>query len=218
MTTRAGQGGFSDWASLRDHLIERYGSTPHPSTEQEIIDAYELHPDAVTKASLDLIDAAGITSHWGLLKSKAAKIATPPSNPTRNAGLTREKAIAHAEQWIRAAGLHFDSAPEVTDELFGSLGQLRAYAQVDLEDFDLADRWQLSDPRGDTALVDRMLNYWANHRPTGMQIERDATARAESWKAWKRLQTPPQPTDDDIDFETVPPTDPEATLDDDIPF
>jgi hypothetical protein len=188
---REKQGGFQDWAELRNHLINRYGSTPHPTTEQEIIDAYELHPDQVTKAALAQIDQPNITSHWGLLKSKASKIAAPPANPTHNTALSREKAIAHAEQWIRAAGLHYDSVDEVRDELFGDRGQLRQWAQVDQADNEDAPGWHYTEPTGDLALITHMLDTWANHRPTGMQIERDALSRAEAWKAWKKLQTTP---------------------------
>lgn len=201
MTDRMKQGGFEDWGSLRDHLIERYAATPHPTTEQEIIDAYELHPDAVTKAALDLIDAPNITSPWGVLKSKASRIATPPANPTRATGLTREKAIAHAEQWIRAAGLHFNDPLEVTDELFGDRGQLRAYAQVDIVPNDDPDhKWVLGEIRGDTALATHMLDTWANHRPTGMQIERDADTRAQAWKQQQAQKAQLAAVADDIDF------------------
>jgi hypothetical protein len=169
MTSRANQGGFQDWAQLRNHLIDSYGTTPHPTTEAEIIEAYELHPDQVTKAGLDLIHATGITSKWGVLKSRAARISTPPSNPTRPASQDREKRINRAEQWIRTTGCHYDRDTEIVDELFGDRGLLEQYAQ-------------------DTGLVTIMTTLWQERRPIGEQIEQDAITAANKWKTWKQAE------------------------------
>lgn len=214
---------FTDWAALRDHLIEKYGSTPHPSTEQEIIDAYQLHPDAVTKAGLDLIDAAGITSHWGLLKSKASKIARPPANPTHDTSVSREKRVARAEQWIRSTGCHYDRDSEIMLELFSGSGLLVGYAQVDLiEDTTSSDgKWTISEPAGDTHLVERMLKLYNESRPKGILIEEDAQARADKYRTQQAelrqalAQLRSADTDDyrkplpDVDYTANPETDPE---------
>jgi hypothetical protein len=159
-------GGFQNWQELRTHLIDAYNETPRAETEQEIIEAYELHPAQTTKAALNIatsVQAGTARSGWAVLKSRAQTITTAPSNPTHQGGANREKAIARAEQWIRAAGMHFDSADEVQDELFSTRGNLSAWAN-------------------DQSLVTQMLDTWANHRPTGMQIERDADTRADKWK------------------------------------
>lgn len=228
MTSRAGQGGFSNWQELRDHAIDLFNETPHPATEQEIIDAYELHPDAIAKAVDSIaVDVQNGTarSGWGVLRARAGSIKAPPSNPDRKSGLDKEKSIARAEQFIRATGVHLDRPDEVLDELFGDGGHLRHYAQVDLErtgpnDDNGLPTWKLSTVKGDQALATRMLDLWAEHRHVGFTIEREAEQRAEDWKARQRLmaesfgrikdmldeQQAPLP---DVDYTANPETDPE---------
>lgn len=212
---------FPDWATLRDHLIEKYASTPHPTAEQEIIDAYELHPAQVEKAALALIDATGITSPWGLLKSKAAKIAAPPSNPTRPSAIDREKQISRAENWIRTTGCHYDRQTEILDELFNDRGLLREYAQIDLiEDTSSSDaKWMLSEPTGDFQLVERMTKQWDQARPAGITIEQDSEARAAKYRAQQaELDAIRAQIEAAREPETIPvgastdPTDPDADL------
>jgi hypothetical protein len=205
MTSRAGSGVFTDWAELRDHAITAFnGETPHPIAEQAIIDTYEQHPQAVELAVSGTITdfrAGTIRSGWGILRKRCETINAPPTNPTRNTSISREKRIMRAEQWIRTAGIHYDRADELLLELFGSENALlRPDAQIDLEpDTGPTDaRWRLSDPRGDTQLVDRIVRTWEEHRPTGEKLEADAEHRAAQWKARERaLAQLRAPTPDD---------------------
>lgn len=138
---------FRDWASLRGHAIHAFnGETPHPMTEQVIIDAYELHPDAVHKA-IDQVAAdhanGAIRSGWGILKHRAEAILHPPSNPTAKTGRHAEKQAARAEQWIRNAGKHYDRWDEAADDL--------ANRNLPATE-DLHDLWNLLRP--DAALIE----------------------------------------------------------------
>lgn len=189
MTGREGKGEFQNWQELRDRAIELFnGEAPHPVVEQTLIDAYEVHPDAVerelSKVAADL--AAGtIRSGWGIYAKRAERILHPPSNPDRPSSLDREKRIARAEQWIRATGCHFDRETEVLLELFSGTGLLSGYAQVELiEDTTDSDaKWTISEPAGDTGLVDRILKLYNEFRPKGITIEEDAQARADKYRA-----------------------------------
>lgn len=184
MTVRAKQGGYSTWGELRGHLIELYGETPHPQTEQEIIDAYEQHPDALEKAAFNVahdVTAGNARSGWGVLRSRASAINQPISNPTRSTSLDREKAIARAEQWMRAAGLHFDDEGELLLELFSEGKRLRDYAQVDLQELE-PRIYTLAPTRGDTALADRMLALWNELHPTSIRMNQEAQEAANKWK------------------------------------
>ncbi len=195
MTSRVGAGGFKDWAELRTHANELFHETPNPITEQTIIDAYQLHPDAVEKAinavAID-VQAGTIRSGWGVLRKRAETIRQPPTNPTRTSSISREKSIMRAEQWIRAAGIHYDRESELQLELFGSTGVLRPYAQIDLEPAPETDnaRWQLGQPRGDQTLIDRITTLWHQHRPEGEAIEADVLERAKLYgERQKQLAT-----------------------------
>lgn len=159
---------YADWAELRDHLIDAFdGTAPTAPAEAEIINVYERHAVAVEKAALEIAaqfaTGGDIRSPWGLLHYKAGQIATAPRNPAKPASVDREKRIARAEQWLKNAGIHFNSQAEVRDELFHSRGLLADY-------------------HGDTALVDRMLNLWTELRPLGELIEHQALEHATKWK------------------------------------
>lgn len=190
--TGSGKGAFQNWSELRAHAIELFnGETPHPVLEQTLIDAYELHPTAVErelpKVAADL-QAGEIRSGWGIYAKRAERILAPPSNPDRRTGQDKEKAVARAEQWIRSTGCHFDRDSEILLELFSGTGLLSGYAQVDLvEDTTSSDgKWMISEPAGDTGLVDRMLKLYNKFRPKGIAIEEDSIARAEKFKQQKR--------------------------------
>ena len=162
--------GFQDWAELRAHLIDTYGDTPRPETEAVIVEAYKAHPSALEHAAQSIavdVTAGTVRSGWAVLRSRAGSITTPQANPTRKSGVELEKRTARAKQWIHNAGMHYDRPDEIEDELF--------------------DRGLLRDYAGDNSLRDEMLHAWAEERPTGLQLERDATARAETWKAAQHL-------------------------------
>ena len=150
-----------DWQSLRAHTIDRFdGETPHPQTEQEIIDAYQLHPDAVERAIAQVaadLNAGNIRSGWGILRHRAEAILNPPSNPTAKTGRDLEKRLARAEQWIRNAGKHYDRWDDVAE---------------DLDAFDV-----------DTASLKPL---WIELRPEAEAIEHQARERAQEWIAAQR--------------------------------
>lgn len=166
MTNRGREGGFQNWGQLRAHAIHLYNETPHPATEQDIINAYTLHPQQIEEAVLSVAaDVATGTarSGWAVLRTRATRITTPPANPTRNTSLEREKRITRAEQWIRATGCHFDRQTELEDELFGDRGLLQDYTQ-------------------DQHLQARMTALWQERRPISEALEREAHQAAERWK------------------------------------
>ena len=157
--------------------------------EQTIIDAYELHPTAVIReveAVAQDLKSGLIRSAWAILAKRCERIIAPPSNPTMKTGLDKEKAIAHAEQWVRATGIHYDRDTEIQEELFGDRGLLRAYTQITLEETSRNTEghpiYAPTQPTGDLALIEQMTKLWEQHRPAGIAIEQDAEHRAAKWK------------------------------------
>jgi hypothetical protein len=161
----ARQGGFANWQELRDHAIDLFGETPHPLTEQEIIAAYELHPDAVENViqttGVD-VKAGRVRSGWGITRSRAATIAAPPSNPDRPTGIGHGKMIARAEQRIRTTGPHINRESEMLDDLFG-------------------DRGMFKDHKPDELTTKRLMALWHEQQPIGAALEAEAEERARAW-------------------------------------
>lgn len=182
------------WPTIRADAIARFGGdAPRAELEQRIINVFELQPQLVVLAIDKITDAyrAGqVRSPWAVVATHIERASTPGADIQATDTNAKQKAIARAEAWIKVTGMHYDRPDEITLELFGheaERGRLRDYAQVDLErtgpeDDQGGPTWQLGTPRGDTKLVERMLDLWANHRPTGMQVERDAEQRAADWK------------------------------------
>jgi hypothetical protein len=216
---------YDTWADLRNYLIDQFNEAPHPATEQDIIDAFENHPDQVIDAAQQVahdVKAGTARSGWGVLRARANRIRTPIANPTRDASVDREKRVMRAEQWLRAAGLLFDTEREILDELFGSTGILRAYAQIEQIQVGTNERghpiWGLSEPKGDLALVQRMLDTWRMVRPAGQDLERAARERAAMWKQknpktqGRNADNPPQADNPTITAATGPEPHPEEVL------
>ena len=147
--------------------LAKYGDPPGAELEQRILKVYQHHPAAFSPRSNRSVTATNRErcAHSGLSSPSTsnAKQAAANTNPVL-AGSDREKKIARAEQWMRAAGIHFDQPAEVLDELFGDRGQLRAW-------------------KDDTFLQQRMHTLWMELRPTGEQIEADMLERAKHWQA-----------------------------------
>jgi hypothetical protein len=131
------------------------GDPPGAALEDQLIQAYTDHPDAVER-SLDKIamayKAGKIHSPWGAAKTEVAKATEAARNPTHNQGTTKTKALQRAEQWMRTAGLHYDRESELLDELYGDRGRLRDHP----------------------ATRDRMLELWHELRPLGQQLDQEA--------------------------------------------
>ena len=147
-----------DWQTVRNQFMRTIGGDPPGShLEDELIQAYTQHPDAVERSfeKIALAHKAGkIRSPWGALKTEVAKAVDGARNPTHNAGSSRTKAIQRAEQWIKTAGIHYDRESEIVDELFGDRGMLHGHPDAQ----------------------DRILQLWREHRPTGEKLEAEHEA------------------------------------------
>lgn len=150
------------WAAVRQTTSERYGTLPRAEDEAAIIDIFELMPTVVLQAIDEVHDAwkAGkVTYPWAALAGRLTKGRDALRDPTVNTGRGKAHAFARAEQWIRAAGVHFDRETEIEDDLFGEIGRVRQHAD---------------DPRARTRLV----ALWQEERPRGQACEREAEERA----------------------------------------
>ena len=181
-------GNYEDWAELRIFLIEAFnGTIPTPQAETDIIRAYELHPGTLEKIAVDIAGqyASGgdITSPWGLLHYKAGKINTPPSNPSRPSSVTREKALARADQWLHNAGCHTDETEAILH--LCDNGLLSAYAQAELENDGPGTPARLT-TTGDQTIINHIRAQHTTERPRGIATEAAAVARAEAWKQQHR--------------------------------
>lgn len=114
------------WHELLEQAIRDFGDTPGPTLEQHLIDTYADHPAAVavTLSKITQAHKAGrITSPWGAVRAELNRqISVRANMPAAGDRAAKTRA---AEQWLRAAGAHFDRWPEVDDELFGPRGMLR---------------------------------------------------------------------------------------------
>jgi hypothetical protein len=191
-------GGYQDWAELRTHYIHSYGDTPRPETEAKIIAAYELHPAQVEKAlaaaATDL-EAGTIRSGWAIVAKRCEALTSPPSNPSRAGGATREKAIARAEQWMRNAGCHYPTADEailhLCESASGDRGvTLHEYAQAELHNDGPATPARL-ELTGDMLLIQRIRQLYDQERPRGIKVEAEAEERARRSIAQRTKEPPP---------------------------
>lgn len=170
-----------DWQTLRNQFMRDIGGDPPGAQlEDELIQAYATHPDAIERSveKITLAFKAGkIRSPWGALKTEAAKAVDAARNPTHDKGSSRTKAIARAEQRIRNELLHYDRWDEAEDELFGERGMLREH---------------------DTpALRERMANHWESLRHLGIATELEAEARGlRNQEHRARLAAKPKPEPD----------------------
>lgn len=223
-----------DWPTIRASTIYAFGGdAPRAELEQRIIDVFTQQPQLVVK-TIGIVttgyESGKVHSPWAILDLNLKEAVRPGVDLTVTDTTEKQKRITRAEQWIKAAGIHYDRESEVLLELFGSqASQLRPYAQIDLVPDDRAGvKWQLSEPRGDTALVQRMAVLWHQHRPTGEAIETDELERAQHWKEHQHeldelrakiaaaRKPPPQPgTIGTYLKEPLPEPEP---ADDDIPF
>lgn len=144
-----------DWQTLRNQFMRDIGGDPPGAQlEDELIQAYATHPDAIERSveKITLAFKAGkIRSPWGALKTEAAKAVDAARNPTHDKGSSRTKAIARAEQRIRNELLHYDRWDEAEDELFGERGTLREHKSPQLRE--------------------RMEALWNDLRPLGVQTQ-----------------------------------------------
>lgn len=177
------------WTDVRDHAVTRFGGqTPGAELEQRVIDAFRHDPARVAEA-VGRIAAkfrAGIVrSPWAVLAldvEQASAAADVRAVDTGGAA----RAELRAEQWLRAAGVHFDCWSEVRDELFGDRGSLRAYDSQ--------------------ALRDRFEGLWRRERPRGEACEREELDRAAKQVADRKaaLGQSASPKHEPLSVEEVP--------------
>lgn len=165
-----------DWHTEYARALTNFGGdTPSATLEQDLLDAFQQHPQAVTNAITKISKAYAngkIHSPWGALKAEIPKQVAADTRV--GDGAERSRAIANAEQWIRTAGLMYDRWTEIHDELFGDRGTLHPW-------------------REDHQLVGRIETLWTEHRPLGIETEHAELERAEHWKANRNTpQTTPR--------------------------
>jgi hypothetical protein len=163
-----------DWQTEYARALTTFGGdTPTPTLEQDLLDAFQQHPQAVTNAITKIgkaYEAGKIHSPWGALKAEIPK--QIQRDVKVGDGTERNRAITNAEQWLRTTGLMFDRATEIQDELFGDRGTLQPWKR-------------------DHQLVTRMTDLWEQLRPAGEATEALELERAEAWKA--NRDTPRKP-------------------------
>lgn len=154
------------WTDLRGHAVELFHDTPSASLEQRVLDVFREHPALVSEA----IEHVGrrfatgqVRSPWAVLAKHVEEALRPLGAVTVTDTKDREKAIRRAEQWMRAAGLHYDREGGVLEELFGTLGRLRGFDSPELRE--------------------RMLELGRQERPRGEQVDREELERADAWNA-----------------------------------
>jgi len=169
-----------DWHTEYARALQAFGGdTPSATLEQDLLNAFSEHPQAVTNAITKIAKAykAGkIHSPWGALKTEIPK---QVARDTRvGDGAERNRAITNAEQWIRNAGCMYDRWTEAHDELY--------------------ERGPLAPWKNDKQLAQRIEALWLEHRPRGEQVELEEIERAERWKHTQAelAAKPPKPLDD----------------------
>jgi hypothetical protein len=161
-----------DWHTEYARALELFGGdTPSATLEQDLLEAFTEHPQAVTNAitKIGKAYAAGkIHSPWGALKAEI------PKQVARDVkvgdGNERNAAIACAEQWMRNAGCMYDRWTEVEAELY--------------------DRGPLQHWPNDHQLRTRMETLWHELRPLGQATEQAELDRAHTWKTADRTPQP----------------------------
>jgi len=156
--------GEYQWSALRERAIRLYGDVPRAETEARVISVFESKPALVAA----LVDEVGnsyargnVRSAWALLAHRldeAVAAEERSSSIYATDETERDAKVARAEKWVRSAGVHYDRADEVVDELFGDHGMLRAWAY-------------------DDELQERLIGLWRAQRPRGEKTEREAEER-----------------------------------------
>lgn len=161
-----------EWQETRKHACAVFGY-PEANTEQAVLDAFTESPLAVT-AVLEKITSRvqagklGANAGWLIVSREVENIARPVADiivsDAAERERERERAVQAATRWIRNAGLHFDRESEITDELFGDRGMLRAWEK-------------------DVELQAEIVALWRQVRPIGEQLDREALERAAEFVA-----------------------------------
>jgi hypothetical protein len=162
-----------DWQTEYARALELYGGdTPSPALEQELIEAFQQHPQAVTNAitKIGKAYAAGkIHSPWGALKAEIPKQIS--ADIQVGDGHERNRAIRNAEQWMLNAGMHYPTWAETEDHLYGDQGNLRPWT-------------------ADHALRETMHAKYTAARVVADLLDQQELERAQAWKEARAKPTP----------------------------
>lgn len=167
-----------EWVSTRMRAIELYRDAPSALQEQRILDVFREHPNLVVEAVEHIgrrFANGQVRNPWAILAKHVAEAMRPLEDFTATDERDRDKAIRRAEQWMRAAGKHFDRVEEVLDELFGDT------AALNVRMFDSPE------------LRERMARLWREVRGEGALIAEEAEARALAWQEARRLAAEAKP-------------------------
>lgn len=155
--------------------VAELGLTPTQHAE------LEKHPPDYVQAWLEQLDSTPDVKNrtgWFLAGIRSGR------HPGQDDNQERARQAHLAETYIRNAGLYDPTPADLQDDLFGPNGRLRA--------------WQ------DDQLKARMTDLYNAEQPRAQQAHRDATARAEKWKAARQHATitegepEPFPNADDV--------------------
>lgn len=160
------------WADTKHRAIEAFnGELPNADTEQTILDAFTLEPVAVLHALDQVIEdfkQGKARSGWAIWKSRILTAARTPDIQVSYAD-SRQRRILIAETWIRNTGGYIDREAELVDELFGDLGKLKEWPD----------------------LQPRMVSLWETQRARFKRTEQEAIERqARQASAIRRLAPP----------------------------
>lgn len=173
------------WSQLRTQAIELFdGQTPGGQLEHDIVQHFQEHPQAVAAAIKRIGErfAVGtVTSPWGMLRADLNR-RMAGGEVTATDTTDRERAIVRAEQWVKAAGCHFDRASEVEHELFGD-ARLHPTEYAPTGEMIISSSDGLLSAWGDDLVLrQRMIDVWQSERPRGVRAEADLEARAAKYR------------------------------------
>lgn len=160
------------WTETRLRAIELFRDGPSAVIEQRVLDVFRDHPSLVAEGIEHIgrrFEAGKIRNPWVILAKHVEEAVRPLEDVHATDERDRVKAVARAEQWIRATGQHFDREEEVLEELFGEFGRLKTW-------------------REDEPLKVRMLALWGEVRPKGELIAKQELERAVQWRSTTGLR------------------------------
>lgn len=156
------------WTIVRAEIADNFGGQlPRADDEQAIIDMFETMPQTVIRVASEVasqVQSGKVTWGWSALKARLERGANASRNIIVQGGNRgREQRVAIAEQWMRAAGLHFPNTSEVLDELFDTQQSI------------------LADFATDQPLRERMTNLYEELQPTVQAMETEQTEIDQAW-------------------------------------
>lgn len=165
--------GEYQWVETRMRAIELFSDAPSAVQEQRVLDVFREHPALVVEG----VEHVGrrfadgqVRNPWAVLAKHVEEAVRPLEDFTATDERDRDKAIRRAEQWMRAAGKHFDRWEEVEDELFGELGRIPQYASDEV--------------------CERMARLWNEVNGEGELIAEQAEERARRWREGPKTRDP----------------------------